>query len=98
MKKPSSKIREEIARLQDQLRQAETREAERIGRIALKAGLGEIAVEETALQSAFEQIAGRFRGSKGQATGKKNGGDGRTDGASTATLASGADAGGPGEA
>ena len=32
MKKPSSKIREEIARLQDQLKQAETREAERIGR------------------------------------------------------------------
>jgi len=29
MKKPSSKIREEIARLQDQLRAAETREAER---------------------------------------------------------------------
>ncbi|RWB16250.1 MAG: TraC family protein, partial [Mesorhizobium sp.] len=28
MKKPSSKIREEIARLQDQLKQAETREAE----------------------------------------------------------------------
>ena len=42
MKKPSSKIREEITRLQEQLRQAETREAERIGRIALKAGLGEI--------------------------------------------------------
>ena len=51
MKKPSSKIREEIARLQDQLRQAETREAERIGRIALKAGLGEIEIEETELQA-----------------------------------------------
>ena len=38
MKKPSSKIREEIAKLQDQLRQAETREAERIGRIALRRG------------------------------------------------------------
>ncbi|GLS36546.1 hypothetical protein GCM10010869_21350 [Mesorhizobium tianshanense] len=46
MKKPSSKIWEEIARLQDQLRQAETREAERIGRIALRAGLGEIEIEE----------------------------------------------------
>ena len=44
MKKPSSKIREEIAKLQDQLKYAETREAERIGRIALKAGLGEIEV------------------------------------------------------
>lgn len=60
MKKPSSKIREEIAKLQDQLRQAETREAERIGRIALRAGLGEI--EETMLLGAFEELAGRFRG------------------------------------
>ena len=42
MKKPSRQIREEIARLQDQLRQTEAREAERIGRIALKAGIGEI--------------------------------------------------------
>ncbi len=42
MKRPSSKIREEISRLQGELRQAEMREAERIGRIALRAGLGEI--------------------------------------------------------
>ncbi len=45
MKKPSSKIREEIGKLQEQLKQAETREAERIGRIALKAGLGEIEID-----------------------------------------------------
>ncbi len=62
MKKPSSKIREEIARLQDQLRQAETREAERIGRIALKAGLGEIEIDEMELQKALEELAARFRG------------------------------------
>lgn len=62
MKKPSSKIREEIAKLQDQLRQAETREAERIGRIALKAGLGEIEIEEAALVAAFEELAEQFRG------------------------------------
>jgi len=61
MKKPSSKIREEIARLQDQLKAAETREAERIGRLALKAGLGDIEIEETALVAAFADIAGRFR-------------------------------------
>jgi len=36
MKKPSSKIREEIAKLQERLKHAETREAERIGRIALR--------------------------------------------------------------
>lgn len=61
MKKPSSRIREEIARLQEQLRQAETREAERIGRIALKAGLGEIEIDETELVAAFEQLATDFR-------------------------------------
>jgi hypothetical protein len=77
MKKPSSKIREEIARLQEQLRQAETREAERIGRIALKAGLGEIEIEEAALQSApSRNIAARFRGGKGQTTARKNSGGG----------------------
>jgi hypothetical protein len=60
MKKPSSRIRDEIAKLQDQLRQAETREAERIGRVALKAGLGEMEIDETALQLAFEEIARHF--------------------------------------
>ncbi|WP_456632773.1 TraC family protein [Bradyrhizobium sp. USDA 10063] len=60
-------MRDEIARLQDQLKQAETREAERIGRIALKAGMGEIEIEEGALLSAFEEIASWFRkgGSRG---------------------------------
>ncbi|MFN3443973.1 MAG: conjugal transfer protein TraC [Rhizobium rosettiformans] len=98
MKKPSSKIREEIARLQDQLKAAETREAERIGRIALKAGLGEIEIEEAALQAAFEDIAGRFRGGRGQTTGKKNAGGGRTGNEPSATVAPGANSGGAGEA
>lgn len=61
MKKPSSKIRDEIARLQEQLKAAETREAERIGRLALKAGLGEIAIEEAELVAALETLATRFR-------------------------------------
>ena len=60
MKKPSRQIRDEIARLQEQLKQAETREAERIGRVALKAGLGEIEIEEAALLAALEEVAGRF--------------------------------------
>ena len=98
MKKPSSKIREEIAKLQDQLKAAETREAERIGRIALKAGLGEIEIEEAALQAAFEDIAGRFRGGKEVSTGKKNAGDGRSGSEASKALASGADAGSAGEA
>lgn len=98
MKKPSSKIREEIARLQDQLRQAETREAERIGRIALKAGLGEIEIDDAELQAAFEDVAKRFRGGKGAATGKKDTGDGRASSGSSTAQSPGAEAGGPGEA
>ena len=98
MKKPSSKIREEIARLQEQLKSAETREAERIGRVALKAGLGEIEIEEAALQAAFEDIAGRFRGGKEASTGKKNAGDGGNGGDTSAALAPGANAGSAGEA
>ncbi|MCT7667359.1 conjugal transfer protein TraC [Shinella kummerowiae] len=97
MKKPSSRIREEIARLQDQLKQAETREAERIGRIALKAGLGEIEIDEAELQAAFEETAKRFRGGKGRAAGKKDTGDGRAASGSSATQSPGTNAGGPGE-
>ncbi|EHJ95546.1 conjugal transfer protein TraC [Agrobacterium tumefaciens] len=97
MKKPSSKIREEIARLQDQLRQAETREAERIGRIALKAGLGEIEIEETVLQAAFEEIAEMFHAAKARTAGKKSAGASGTGNTPSAQSA-GADAGGAGEA
>lgn len=86
MKKPSSKIREEIAKLQEQLRTAETREAERIGRLALKAGLGDIEIEDGDLIAAFEEVAGKFR--KGSATRRS----------SSATGGSGAPQGSSGEA
>jgi len=102
MKKPSSKIRDEIARLQEQLKAAETREAERIGRIALKAGLGEIEVEEAELQVAFEGLAKRFRGgqgeTKGVSTGGKKGNGDASAAASTTTVASGTAQGSNGEA
>ena len=62
MRKPSSKIKEDIARLQEQLKVAETREAERIGRLALKAGLGEIEIDDAELVHAFEDLVKRFRG------------------------------------
>jgi hypothetical protein len=71
MKKPSSRIRDEIAKLQEQLRLAETREAERIGRLALKAGLSDLDIEEGELQVAFEDMAKRFRGGQAGSTGKK---------------------------
>jgi hypothetical protein len=87
MKKPSSKIREEIGRLQEQLKQAEMREAERIGRLALKAGLGEIEIEDGELAAAFEEVAARFRKGSARAS--------RTTGG---TVPSGAPQGTGGEA
>ncbi|MCQ4632727.1 TraC family protein [Shinella sp. CPCC 100929] len=98
MKKPSSKIREEIAKLQDQLRQAETREAERIGRIALKAGLGEIEIDEAELQAAFEDLTKRFRGGKAGSNGKGKGIPGGSGSGEAASDASGAAQGSGGEA
>lgn len=87
MKKPSSKIREEIAKLQEQLRTAETKEAERIGRVALKAGLGEIEIDDTELLAAFEEVVTRFRK-----------GSGRPGRATSAAVAPGAAARSGGEA
>lgn len=97
MKKPSSKIREEIARLQEQLKSAETREAERIGRLALKAGLGESEIDESELQTAFEEIAGRFRGRGKKTTGTKGPGAGSEAINSDSKVAAGAAADGSGE-
>ncbi|MCA2410793.1 TraC family protein (plasmid) [Rhizobium leguminosarum bv. viciae 248] len=98
MKKPSAKIRDEIAKLQEQLKIAEAREAERIGRIALRAGLGEIEIDEAELQAAFEQLTKRFRGGQGGTTGGKKGAGDSSGQASTAADASGAGAGSAGEA
>ena len=98
MKKPSSKIREEIAKLQEQLKHAETREAERIGRIALKAGLGEIEIDEIELQAAFEELTKRFRGGKAATSGGKKGGEGGSGAERTAPDTPGAATGGAGEA
>ncbi len=97
MKKPSSKIREEIARLQDQLKAAETREAERIGRVALRAGLGEIEIEEGDLLAAFEELTAKFRGKGGRATGKKGGDAGGEGSGATAKVPAGAAPDGAGE-
>lgn len=93
MKKPSRQIREEIARLQEQLRAAETREAERIGRVALKAGLGEIEIEEPELLAGFEGLAARFREKAGKSSGRKAGDTGKGAAAPSPEIGSGAVAG-----
>lgn len=98
MKKPSSKLRAEIAKLEEQLKVAETRDAERIGRIALKAGLGDIVAEETEMREAFEEVAKRFRGGKGGSNGKDRAGEGASRNTQTSTVPPGATAGNSGEA
>ncbi|TCR97901.1 conjugal transfer protein TraC [Rhizobium sp. BK418] len=98
MKKPSSRIRAEIAELQEQLKAAETREAERIGRIALKAGFGEIDIDEAHLQTAFEDLAKRFHAGKGGSNGKERAGAGASSATDATTFASGAAASGTPEA
>jgi hypothetical protein len=98
MKKPSSRIRAEIAQLQEQLRAAETREAERIGRIALKAGLGEIESDEAELQAVLEEVASRFCAGKVGSTGKERAGTGGADSRQAAAIPPGAAESSPGEA
>ncbi|WP_037076942.1 conjugal transfer protein TraC [Rhizobium mesoamericanum] len=98
MKKSASRIREDIAKLQDQLKQAETRDAERIGRIALKAGLGEIEVEEADLHAAFADLAGRFRKGKALSDGRERAGAGSTSTTETAPITFGAAESNTGEA
>lgn len=61
MRRTSSRIREEIERLQEQLKQAETKEAERIGRLALRAGLGDIVVSEAELLAGLQEMTKRFQ-------------------------------------
>ncbi len=98
MKKSSSTIRTNIARLQEQLKQAEADEAQRIGRIALKAGLGEIEVDDDELRAAFAELATRFQRSASRSTGKGGGGAGSIAASSTTSLPPGATAHGTEEA
>ena len=98
MKKSASKIREDIARMQEQLREAERRDAERIGRIALKAGLADIEIEEPELQAAFVELAKRFRGGKPGSVGRKGAGDSSTGSGQSEAIASGATTASAGEA
>lgn len=98
MKKPTSKIRDEIAKLEEQLKVAEKRDAERIGRVALKAGLGDILIDEAELQAAFEDLAKRFRGGKGGSNGKERAGAGSTTIAQNPTVPPGAASSSIGEA
>jgi hypothetical protein len=60
--KTPAQIKAEIERLNKQLADAEAREGERIGAIAIKAGLHEIDAADSDLLKAFKALAARFRG------------------------------------
>lgn len=97
MRKSTLQIREKLARLQEELKQAETRDAERIGRIALKAALGEFEIDETELQEAFEEVAKRFRGGKASSIGKEKARQSSATGSQPPTVEAGAAQGNAGE-
>ncbi|WP_085044130.1 TraC family protein [Ensifer aridi] len=56
-----SKIQEEIAKLQAQLDEVRAKEAERLGNLAVKAGLSDIDVSDRELIKALKEVADRFR-------------------------------------
>jgi uncharacterized protein YjbI with pentapeptide repeats len=64
--KTPAQIKAEMAQLSAELKQAEAREGERIGAIAIKAGLHEIDLSDADLTQAFKDIAARFRASAQQ--------------------------------
>ncbi|MGI2036368.1 TraC family protein [Rhizobium panacihumi] len=62
-KKPKSpaEIRAQIDALKNELKEAEAREAERIGGLAVKAGLHEIDANDADLIQALKEVVARFQ-------------------------------------
>ena len=74
----------QMEELQRELAQLDAKAAERIGRLAVKAGLADIDVDDDLWVKEFKALAGRFRGHEKRAaeTGKSSAGQGgASDGA-----------------
>lgn len=56
-----SKIQDEIARLQQQLDAERAKEADRLGNLAVKAGLADVDVSDRDLLKALKDVADRFQ-------------------------------------
>lgn len=56
-----SKIQEEIAKLQERLEAERVKEAERLGSLAVKAGLADIEISDRELLKALKAVADRFQ-------------------------------------
>lgn len=59
--KSPTQIKAEIEKLNRELAQAEAREGERLGALAVKAGLHEIEASEPELVKALKELTARFR-------------------------------------
>ncbi|WLS01387.1 TraC family protein [Shinella sumterensis] len=60
-KKNVQKIHDEITRLQQELESVRQAEAERLGSLAVKAGLSDIDVSDKELLAALKEVAARFQ-------------------------------------
>ena len=59
--KTAEHIKDEIAKLHGQLRELEDREAERLGRLAIKAGLHEVKGSDSAILKSFQDLVRQFQ-------------------------------------
>lgn len=58
----------ELNRIKAELAELENKAAERIGKMALASGLGDLDIDDASLQKEFEAIASKFRKSEGDQT------------------------------
>ena len=70
MAKSFSKLKQDLADLKNRLRQAETHEALKIGRLAVNEGLADLNISDQEWRDAFRDIAARFQGSAKNTLGK----------------------------
>lgn len=61
--KSPAEIKAAMEALKLELKEAEAREAERLGSLAVKAGLHEIDVDDAVLMTAFKELVTRFQSS-----------------------------------
>lgn len=59
--KTPAQIKAEMERLKQELKEAEAKEADRLGALAIKAGLHEIEASDADLVKAMKEVAARFQ-------------------------------------
>ncbi len=64
--KTPAQIKAEMERLKQELKEAEAKEAERLGALAIKAGLHEIEASDADLIKAMKEVASRFQSASSQ--------------------------------